>query len=87
MDRAPETVSLPVGNPRRRRRWALFAAALAAAGALVGVDFLVGYYQERLLAQRKEARARLERLAWFHLRADVQDITYTPEGKYRVVLW
>jgi hypothetical protein len=87
VDRVLKTVSLPVGNARRRYRRALFAAALVTVGVLIGVDFLLGYYQERLLVQRKEARAKLERLAWFHLRADVQDITYTPNGKYRVVLW
>ncbi|TXF11434.1 ABC transporter [Pelomicrobium methylotrophicum] len=88
MDRVPGTISLPVENRRRRRhRRALLAAVLAATGALIGADLLVSYYQERLLASRNEARTRLERLAWFHLRADVQDITYTPDGKYRLVLW
>jgi hypothetical protein len=88
MDRVPGTISLPVENRcRRRHRRALLAAVLAATGALISVDLLVTYYQERLLASRNEARTRLERLAWFHLRADVQDITYTPDGKYRLVLW
>ena len=88
MDRVPGTISLPVENRRRRRHHrALLAAVLAAAGALIGLDLLVSYYQERLLASRNEARTRLERLAWFHLRADVQDITYTPDGKYRLALW
>lgn len=87
MDRAPENLSLPVGRHRSRRRWALAAAVLAAGGTLMGIDLLVGHYQERLLAQRQEARARLERLAWFHLRADVQGIAYTPDGQYKLSLW
>jgi hypothetical protein len=77
-----------VYRPARGRRWWKAALAVTLFGAaLVLIDSLVGRQQERILEERKEAQARLEKMAWFYLRADVDDITYTPDGKYKVTLW
>jgi hypothetical protein len=62
------------------------AVALLSA-ALVLIDSLVGRHQERILEERKEAQARLEKMARFYLRADVDDITLTPDNKYKVTVW
>jgi hypothetical protein len=59
----------------------------AVAAALVTTDLVTGYYQNHLVDQRRERLKQLQRMAWFHLRADVNDVVYTPEGKYRMTVW
>ncbi len=59
----------------------------AIAAALVATDVLTGYYQKGLVEQRRERLKQLQRMSWYYLRADVNDITYTPDGKYRMTVW
>lgn len=52
--------------------------------ALIVIDFIVGYQQERFLKQRVTARKKLEKLAYYCLRSDIEDVAYTKDGKYKI---
>lgn len=54
---------------------------------LVAIDILVGIYQNQIIAAHQAAQAEIERMAWFYVRADVDQITYTPDKKYQLTLW
>lgn len=46
-------------------------------------DFIVGYQQNKFLFQKKALKKKLERLAWYSLRSDIEDVIYTPDNKYK----
>ncbi|MBZ0155071.1 MAG: hypothetical protein K8I29_02515 [Alphaproteobacteria bacterium] len=48
--------------------------------ALVFLDFFVGYRQDKILEERKAQKKRVERLAWYLERTNIEDIFYTGEG-------
>lgn len=54
---------------------------------LVMLDFGIGNYQEHLIETRREAKANLEKMAWFYVRADLEKVIYTPKGGYQITLW
>lgn len=71
-----------------RRRWAILAIiALIAATAAVLADQLAGLWQQKLLEDKRAARAQLERMVLHYLRADVVDVVHTPDGRYEVTLF
>lgn len=79
---------LPARRGVSRRSLIVGGVVIAAtAAALFGTDLAVGYYQNRLIEQRKERQKKLQRMAWYELRADIDDVSYTPDGKYRVRMW
>jgi hypothetical protein len=88
----PVSATLPRTDPRRAgrrgwRRWLLPAFIGMLVGALAGTDYLVGRYQEYQLQKKRDHRKKLERIAWFHIRADFDRVAYTDDGKYRVTTW
>lgn len=80
-------------RPRRRRRrstgwwWKAGVVLLLFGGVLVLIDISVGRHQAQALEERRTAREQLERMAWYSLRADLERIEYTDDGRYRVTLW
>lgn len=52
----------------------------------VGADYGIGVYQRSVLEAKKTARARLERMALFDLRADVKEFAMLSGNQYRVTL-
>lgn len=75
--------------PRRRSRHAWVAMALAALAAIgLGAgDYLVGRYQQHQIERSKEKRKQLEKMAFYYLRADVDNVKYTPDNRYHVSVW
>lgn len=76
-----------VARPRRRsRRGARIAGAVVALAiaALFAGDWAVGRWQAHTLQQKAERRKQLEKMAWFYLRADVENVKYTGDGRYQV---
>lgn len=71
----------------RRRLLALATGAIGLAGVLSATDYLVGLYQDRVVEQQRERKKKLERMGWYYLRADVEDVSYTPDNKYHVSIW
>lgn len=53
---------------------------------LLVLDYGVSLYQRDIIEKRQKAKARLQRVALFNLRADVADLTYGPSGTYRLTL-
>ncbi len=49
-------------------------------------DFIVGYQQNKFLFQKKALKRKLERLAWYSLQSNIEDVLYTPDNKYRIIL-
>lgn len=78
---------MPPTRKESRIWWKVTLAALFLAAVVVAVDFSIGLYQKRILEERAARQAQLEKMAAFHLRADLADVSYTPDGKYKVRLW
>ncbi len=54
---------------------------------LAGLDYFVGYRQDKILEARKAQKKRVERLAWYLERTNIEDIFYTgKDGKYTMKL-
>lgn len=77
---------LSVGRGLRLVRWKLLAGAAVVAVGFLAVDYGIGVYQRAALEARRAARARLERMALFNLRADVEDLAMLPDRRYRLTL-
>lgn len=63
---------------------------LVLASVAVGLavtDILVGRYQQGFIDQKREQRAKLEKMTWYYLRADIVDTAYTPDGRYRFTFY
>lgn len=54
---------------------------------LASGDYLAGKYQGHLLEKKREHRKKLEKMAWFYVRADFEKVNYTEDNKYRVTTW
>jgi hypothetical protein len=52
---------------------------------LFGVDYYVGYQQNRLLAEKAAQKKKIEQLAWYSLRGEVKEVSYAGH-LYRIVL-
>lgn len=79
-------------DPRRRsrsawKRWTLPVIIGLVIGMLAGSDWLVGRYQAYQLEQKREHRKKLEKMAWFYIRADFDRVKYTEDGKFRLTTW
>lgn len=53
--------------------------------ALITVDYLIGYKQERFLEERATMKKKLQQLAWYTLRSEIKDILYSGD-KYKIIL-
>jgi len=85
MSRGPATA---IGRRRPgRRKWLAWLLPIPIVGILVGADYLVGRIQQSRLQAVRDHRRELERIAWFHIRADLDRVAYTADGKYRVTTW
>ena len=49
------------------------------------IDYIVGYKQAMFLRDRASLKKKLEQLAWYNLRSDIKDVTYSGD-KYKVTL-
>ena len=67
--------------------WQISRVALSIVVLLTAVDFIVGAYQAHILAARQAAKAQLEKMAWFYVRADLDKVVYTADGRYKITLW
>jgi hypothetical protein len=78
-------------DPRRRRRgwrrWLWPVVIGLGVGAIAASDWVVGRYQDHLVEVKREHRKKLEKMAWFYIRADLDHVEYTPDNKYRVTTW
>lgn len=83
---ASKPAPLTIGRGLRSWSWKLLLGIALAAVGLAGADYGVGVYQRYALEARKAARARLERMALYSLRADVQELAMLPANRYRVTL-
>lgn len=65
-----------------------FAMGLVIVAALAfGLDFGIGWYQQRQIAQQRQAELRLQQAAFTNLLVELKDIAYEPDGKsYRLSL-
>jgi ABC-type lipoprotein export system ATPase subunit len=80
-----EHVSLGAGLERMIGRLVLFVVPTLL--IVYGLNFLVAQYQTNLLEAKESKRLELEDLAMRGLRADVDDITMTDDGKYVVSIY
>lgn len=70
---------------RIKKRYKAAGAILLIALAAAGIDYVVGYRQEKFLEEKSALKKKLERLAWYSLRSDIKEVLY--EGnKYRITL-
>jgi len=73
---------------RGGRRWLLPAGvALAVAVVLAAGDWAAGRYQEHQIEAKREHRRKLEKMAWFYVRADLDRVRYTSDHRYQVTTW
>lgn len=54
--------------------------------SLILLDFVIGYRQEEFLRKRVVLRKRLEKLAYYCLRSDIENVEYTQNGEYRITI-
>ncbi len=83
---ASKPAPLSLGRGLRIVNWKVVAWVAAAAVGLVVADYGIGVYQRSAIEAKKAARARLERMALFNLRADVQDFAMLSGNQYRLTL-
>ncbi len=83
---ASRPAPLSTGRILRIWGWKLPAWIVLVAIGLVATDYGIGVYQRYALAARQAARAKLERMALFNLRAEVQDIAMLPGNQYRLTV-
>jgi putative ABC transport system ATP-binding protein/macrolide transport system ATP-binding/permease protein/lipoprotein-releasing system ATP-binding protein len=62
--------------------WVLLVAAV-----LWGGNFLTARFQRQAIVQKQEERKQSQELALQQLRADIEDVTYRPDGGYEVSLY
>lgn len=79
-------------DPRRcpRQGWKRLALPVVVGlvvGALAASDWLVGRYQAYQIEQKREHRKKLEKMAWYYIRADFDRVKYTEDGKFMVTTW
>ena len=53
--------------------------------ALFLLDYYIGYQQNKLLAEKAAQKKKIEQLAWYSLRGEVQDVSYKGH-LYRITL-
>ncbi len=67
--------------------WKAISIVLVIVIVLIAFDLGIGVYQQRIIAARQEAKAKLEKMAWFYVRADLDKVVYTPDGRYKITVW
>lgn len=83
----PRPSPLPLRTGLSLFRWKTLAWLAVVAVGLLAADYGIALYQRDVLEQKQKARARLERVALFNLRADVADLAYGPNGTYRLTVY
>ncbi|MFO0754490.1 MAG: hypothetical protein U0411_14345, partial [Thermodesulfovibrionales bacterium] len=69
------------------KRYRISLLVMGVVLALVLLDLFVGYRQDRIMEERKAQRKRVERLAWYLERTNIEDIFYTgKDGRYAMKL-
>ncbi len=68
------------------KKYRVIAIILGIIVSLIIADFIVGYRQNRFLAEKQAFKKKLERLAWYSLQSNIEDVLYTPDNKYRIIL-
>ncbi len=53
--------------------------------SLFGLDYCVGYKQNRLLEEKAAQKKKIEQLAWYSLRGEVKSVSYAGH-RYRIAL-
>jgi hypothetical protein len=81
----PEPV--PLGSGLKGFLFGFAGWVLLVAGALFAVDQVAARFQSQAVAAKQTQRKRSQDLALQHLRADLEDIIYQPDGSYEVRLY
>lgn len=68
------------------RKYRAIWVILGVVAIFVSADLIVGYRQSRFLSEQKATKKMLERLAWYSLKSDIEDVAYTPDNKYKIML-
>lgn len=68
------------------KKYRLIVIILGIIISLIIADIIVGYRQNKFLEGKKILRTKLERLAWYSLKSDIEDVTYTLDNKYKFIL-
>jgi hypothetical protein len=77
-----------MNRPAKQIDWSKISSiALIIFLLLIALDFMIGAYQAHILAVRQEVQAQLEKKAWFYVRADLDKVVYTSDGRYQITLW
>ena len=82
-----KALPLPMGTGLGLLRPKTIGWVLVTALALLAVDYGVSLCQRYTIEQRQKAKARLERVALFNLRADVADLITGPSGTFRLTIY
>ena len=74
-------------NITRLKKYRIPLTAAVIVLVLAGLDYFVGYRQDKILEARAAQKKRVERLAWYLERTNIEDIFYTgKDGKYTMKL-
>jgi putative ABC transport system ATP-binding protein/macrolide transport system ATP-binding/permease protein/lipoprotein-releasing system ATP-binding protein len=77
----------PLGSGLRGFLFGFAGWVLLVAGVLFAVDQVAAHFQSQAVAAKQTQRRRSQELALQQLRADLEDITYQPDGSYEVRLY
>lgn len=69
----------------RKKRYKVIIAIGIIFVSIIAVDYIVGYKQAKLLQEKAALKKKMELLAWYNLRSDIKEVTYSGD-KYKVTL-
>jgi len=69
----------------KKKRYKIIIAILLIILSVVAVDYFVGYRQNTFLREKAALQKKLQRIAYYVLRSDIKDMTYSGE-RYKVTL-
>ncbi|HSB35060.1 MAG TPA: hypothetical protein VLG39_11435 [Nitrospirota bacterium] len=68
-----------------KKRYKIAAVIASVLIALFLLDYYIGYQQNRLLAEKAAQKKKIEQLAWYSLRGEVKEVSYSGH-QYRIAL-
>lgn len=68
-----------------KKKFKIFFTIALVLFSLYGVDYYVGYRQNKVLAEKAAHKKKIEQLAWYSLRGEVKDVSYAGH-LYRIAL-
>lgn len=68
-----------------KKRYKIAAVIASVLIALFLLDYYIGYQQNRLLAEKAAQKKKIEQLAWYSLRGEVKEVSYSGH-RYRIAL-